>query len=290
MIALRVYLVFTLVLLFPMIVRAETFSIGTVVDIHGPATLARVIRGQDSFPPEVGLCICQGDRISVTSPGTSVTVELIDRPERLVIDKVNSTDFGLMTIKTEQTTLTNNVLQWLAGVTSAKQAQRVPLNMRGQAPALVVPIFRPHDQTITTGLRDWSVAWHGGDAPYHIRLSHKQNAAILVQKTNLAQPSVVLERVNPTPGGYLLEVSSGGRRAAQSLIVVDKYSLPDMPKEIQNLKTTDNLRTLLYITWLSKQDHGKWLFEAMLQANQISRTYPPASRLLRSLQENCASD
>ena len=291
MTALRVCLASMFMLLFPLTLRAENYPVGIVADISGPVEAVRVVRGQRSLTPEVGFLILHGDRIAVTAPGIAVTVNLVGQPDQLVIDKDNAAERGLMAINADQTTLVANMLHWLADILPRKhKSQPMMMATRGLAPALVVPIFRPGDQAVATGARDWPVIWQGGAAPYELRLAGAQSLDVLAQKKNLNQPSAILEGVDPTPGRYILEVQGGGRRATQPLIVVAKSALPRIPREIQDLQTTDKFRKLLYITWLSSQDHGKWVFEAMLQANQISRTYPPASRLLRSLQEDVATN
>ena len=283
---LRLYLVAALVLLFPLTLRAESYPVGVVSGISGSAQSVRILRGQESLSPEVGMLIFQGDRITVTAPETTVTVDLCGRAEQLAINKASAPQYGLISVKAEQPTVISNIMHWFASMGVRKQSQQVMLVTRGQAPALVVPVFRPHEQAVTAGPQDWPVIWHGGAAPYSVRLIHSQNADALIQKTNLTQPSVVLEGVKPTPGNYVLEVQGGGRKAVQSLVVVAKSALPGIPKEIRDLKATDTLKELLYITWLSRQDNGKWVFEAMLQASQLSQAYPPAGSLLRSLQED----
>lgn len=287
---LRLYMVAALVLLFPLNLRAESYPVGLVSGINGSAHSVQILRGQESLSPEVGMLIFQGDRITVTAPETTVTVDLSGRDEPLTINKASAPKYGLISIKAEQPSVISNIMLWLAGMGARKQAQQVILVTRGQAPALVVPVFRPHEQVVTIGHQDWPVIWHGGAAPYSIRLIHSQDAAVLIQKNNLAQPSTVLEGANPTPGNYVLEVHGGGHKATQSLVVVAKSALPGMPKEIQDLKATDKLKALLYITWLSRQDNGKWGFEAMLQASQLRQVYPPADSLLRSLQERADSE
>ena len=287
---LRLYLVAALVLLFPLTLRAESYPVGVVSGISGSAQSVRILREQESLSPEVGMLIFQGDRITVTAPKTTVTVDLSGRTEQLSINKASAPQHGLISVKAEQPTIISNIMHWLASMGTRKQSQQVMLVTRGQTPALVVPVFRPHEQAVTIGHQDWHVIWHGGAAPYNLRLIHSLDAAVLIQKNNLAQPSAVLAEANPTPGSYVLEVQGGGHKATQSLVVVAKSALPDMPKEIQDLKATDKLKTLLYITWLSRQDNGKWVFEAMLQAWQLSQVYPPAGSLLSSLQERADSE
>ena len=181
-------------------------------------------------------------------------------------------------------------MRWLAGMGAHKRSQTVMLATRGQAPAIVVPIFRPNAQAVAAGPQDWPLIWSGGAAPYGVRLLGSSDAAVLIQKAGLTQPAVVLEGVNPTPGEYVLEVQGGGRKAVQPLVVVARSALPGMPKEISEMTATDELKALLFIAWLSRQDNGKWGFEAMLQANRLSHAYPPAGSLLRSLQERADAE
>ena len=287
---LRRSLVIALVLLFPLTLRAESSPVGVVSGISGTAQAVRVVRGQESFLPEVGMVIFQGDKITVTASDTTVTVDLNGRTDQLTVTKDNAQKQGIISVKAEQASVISNIMRWLAGMGAHKRSQTVMLATRGQAPAIVVPIFRPNAQAVAAGPQDWPLIWSGGAAPYGVRLLGSSDAAVLIQKAGLTQPAVVLEGVNPTPGEYVLEVQGGGRKAVQPLVVVARSALPGMPKEISEMTATDELKALLFIAWLSRQDNGKWGFEAMLQANRLSQAYPPAGLLLRSLQESAPAE
>ena len=87
---LRHALVIALVLLFPLTLRAESSPVGVVSGISGTAQAVRVVRGQESFLPEVGMVIFQGDKITVTAPDTTVTVDLNGRTDQLTVTKDNA--------------------------------------------------------------------------------------------------------------------------------------------------------------------------------------------------------
>ena len=96
---LRLYLVAALVLLFPLTLRAESYPVGVVSGISGSAQSVRILRGQESLSPEVGMLIFQGDRITVTAPETTVTVDLSGRAEQLAINKASAPQYGLISVK-----------------------------------------------------------------------------------------------------------------------------------------------------------------------------------------------
>lgn len=282
----RACLAVALVLLFPLFSRAENAPVGIIADINGPTETVFVVRGQRSLHPEVGFLVLSGDRITVANTGVTVTVNLLSRPEPLVINKENAPELGRMLDKTSQATLVGNVLQWLVeSLPKERKPQFVNMAIRGMPSAITIPVFKFGKQTVIAGSRDWQLTWQGGGAPYELHLSNTTSSRRVVQKKDLSQASVVLEGVNLSVGYYAIEVQGGGRKTTQELTVVAKSELPPMPREIQGLKTAEKFREFLYITWLSGHEGGKWALEAMLQAYKASCSYPPAGRLLRSLSE-----
>lgn len=147
-------------------------------------------------------------------------------------------------------------------------------------------------QTIAAGKRDLHVAWEGGISPYTCRLVAllKDGQKVIIEKTSLQRPYVVLDEIEILPGQYSLEVESASTIAEGNVLAVPENAVPGLPLEIKDSGIPMDFAKLLYIAWLSKTQDGSWSFEAMQQAAEAGRTNPLVEKLFRRFETIRLSD
>ncbi|MDN7177050.1 hypothetical protein M0D69_03265 [Caballeronia sp. SEWSISQ10-4 2] len=144
-----------------------------------------------------------------------------------------------------------------------------------------VPIFAADQSEILSGDRALFVAWHGGAAPFVVRLSPVDNGTPVAEISNIqSRCSVTLPRTHLFPGRYRLSVvdANGTAETETSLIAVTQ--VPGMPATLESASLPDNERALYYQTWLSATDRGRWAFEAMQNVAAMDCKWAPAKEWL----------
>lgn len=140
---------------------------------------------------------------------------------------------------------------------------------------LSVEILDHHDLAVVEGIRDFSLSWRGGSAPFTVRLVRIGKLAPELERRDLRERRLGPEQVILTVGQYRIEVRDTGlsKPVIRQLPVVPESELPVLPPEVRLMGFSPQAKRTNHAIWLASQDSGRWALESYLQVAGLAETY-----------------
>lgn len=228
-----------------------------------------------------------GDRIFVRTPEASLALYVNNQQEQNIT--AQQTGKNGYVLQTKPNSILRNILALLdptyssiavKTITASAARGKVDLNMPADA-------IKPSPK-MAAGERVLHFRWLGGEPPYHLTiLQHDQ----VVTEVEVAEACAVsLPKRDWLPGEYQLVLRhSVGLPGGQPqdywqedrLTFVAPADVPPMPKEIAEAELREDMRQLLYAGWLSRQDEGDWIMEAIQHVAPFAEQNLTAANWLR---------
>jgi hypothetical protein len=153
-----------------------------------------------------------------------------------------------------------------------------------------VGILDHRNLAVVEGSREFTLAWHGGIAPFQVKLSSVREGKLKVEfvrealmERRLSPENVMLEK-----GVYRVEVRDSGRSqpGVSQFQVVPREDLPSLPTGSQTATLPAEALRINRALWFAAQDSGRWAIESYLQIDDLARRYDPSHKydLARILQ------
>jgi hypothetical protein len=261
--------------------------VGVVADfqpVRAQYTLQRAPQGE-TVHVHLGTTVLPGDRLLLSKPGQSVTLQLADG-RKLRFDQPGEHRVPEGRTLGRLATILGSIPDLfgddsgLGGTAVARDIDRC--GMPGfvpeppQLPAVPDSVAR-----LVAGPLDLRLAWQGGCAPYAVELRH--DGVVIAQSADLGERAAQLQGTALMPGRYELSVSGKGGQGSTYAIDV-QAAAPPLPHELRG--ETGNLALISSAVWLAQQDAGLWMLEAVRRLEPLARQGDP---LAASLQQGWLS-
>ncbi len=226
------------------------------------------------------------DRIVFCSDEGAVTVLLADGDRQTLKPKAGEHCLSVENRRKEPRNLWDVLLLNLArSFGMGGSGDLVMARVKGEdddAPSL--PMLFHRRPRVVAGERDFSVAWAGGKAPFEVRVLRKDDGAVVLERSGLAERHLPPAKAALAPGRYGLTVTDAKAASATvSFSAVDAGKLPQPPTGLVPEGFPPEIRRLAESAWIAQQADGRWMLEAYLRASAGDRDYQPAQALRATL-------
>ena len=257
-------------------------DIGWIDAINGNRNDVQILREGKKIDATQFLPIQENDRIEVVNTRTTVVLSFANG-KTVNIDKGHT---QIAKNSGQVPTVAGNLLGWIArlGKNEPSSQNKVLASSRGKGDSgkVSIPMLK-NDNFLVAGDRVLALAWHGGKAPFTVKLIRRDNQAVIVTFTGVTDTKLV-RQINIQPGIYELVVSdASGTGWREKLIAVANRTLPSSPLEFEDLP--QDVRTALSTSWLASTDDGQWMLEAYTQIATQPNHSAADLMVLRALEE-----
>ena len=257
-------------------------DVGWIEKIRGAPTAVQIIRDGKRIDATQFLPLQNGDQIYVETVATTVELSFANGKNLTIRQGQRET----VTQSGEVPSVAGNLMSWIASLARSdkKKSNVVLASSRdtGEGTGLSIPLLKD-DNTLIAGDREMALAWHGGKAPYELKLVQRETQKIGAHFKGLMH-NRLLEKVSITPGIYELVVSdSVGDTWREKLIVVSETRLPEAPESLNVFPS--HLKEILTALWLAGIDDGRWVLEAYtLIARQAHQEAPGVEAVMQAFE------
>lgn len=174
-------------------------------------------------------------------------------------------------ISCEPTAWTQAMVDAWAGLAGKGRAAMAELPRPGfsRGGAFDLPLLAAPQIQLVAGKRRLHLGWHGGAAPYAVRLERLEPHSVVLDWTAASGHRTVLPEIDFSPGRYSLTLRYASDkpddlnlRVMDKLIVVPRRELPAAPRELGDARLSALEQQLLTAFALEAQADGRWLLEA----------------------------
>lgn len=181
---------------------------------------------------------------------------------------------------------------WVTGATAATAAGKgraEPPKLAGsRGGAFEVPLLAAPQIQLVAGKRRLHLGWHGGTAPYAVRLERLEPHSVVLDWTPVSGHRTQLPEIDFSPGRYsvTLRYTSDkpddlSLRVMDQLMVVPPKDLPAEPAGLRGTRLSALERALLAAFALEAQADGRWLLEAYQAVAPLAQESAAAAAWLR---------
>ena len=280
---------------------AESVEVGWIEAFDGPPDSFVILRGKEKIEGAIFEPIHDGDWIVIREDGYALSLGL--GGNRTIELTQMQTPF-LISATGEPPGLAGSLMAWAQDLfrKSHEQhgidpAQSMVIRTFEAADNLSIPLLNKMEKQLVVADQSIFLAWHGGRAPFEVRVFGDAGAEPLLDIRDIPNERVELELDHWPPGDYRVEIrgssqpsSADGKAvttASGRFEVVSADAFPGLPEdfaaELANSSMPDNAKTVLKGAWLAEAEDGRWALEAYQRVASLPEDYYPAYLLQQSL-------